>query len=99
MKRLALFMITIFLAGLFLSCKRIRNESMTVVKDCTGSYLRYKGKDYRVCNLEMTSSFEDGVIVTATIKKIKECNGSAMNEIVCATTHDNEGWIHIEKIK
>jgi SH3-like domain-containing protein len=72
---------------------------MTVVKDCTGTYLRYKEKDYHVCNLEMTSSYENGALVTATVKKIKECKGSAMNEIVCAMIHDNEGWILIEKIK
>ena len=72
---------------------------MTVVRDCTGTYLRFKGKDYHVCNLEKVSSFSDGTTVTATFKKIKECNGSANNVGTCLIIHDNEGWINVEKIK
>lgn len=77
------------------ACKKVKNETMTVVRDCTGTYLRLNEKDYNVCNFEKVSSFPDGVSVIATFKKIKNCTSRA----VCLTFHENEGWIHVEKIK
>jgi hypothetical protein len=32
------------------SCKKELNKSMTVVKDCTGTYLQMDGKDFKVCD-------------------------------------------------
>ena len=98
-KNKSLFLILLALTALFASCKKEINKTVTVQRDCTGTYLRLKGKDYRVCNLEKVSSFSDGATVTATFKKIKECNGSAKDAIVCAMLHANEGWIEVDKIK
>lgn len=72
---------------------------MTVPRDCTGTYLNYNGKDYRVCNLEAVASFPGGSSVTATFKKIKKCTDSAQDAFVCMMVHENEGWITVEKIK
>lgn len=93
-----IYIAIIFTLQIFVACKKVKNETMTVVKNCTGTYLRFKGKDYHVCNLEKISSFADGTEVTATFKKIKECTGSVKDAIVCTTIHDNEGWINVEKI-
>jgi hypothetical protein len=98
-KRNLLFLSLILLTALFPACKKERNQTMTIVRDCTGTYLRLEGKDYQVCNLEKVSSFSDGTLVTATFKKIKECNGSAKDAIVCLMLHPNEGWIEVEKVK
>ena len=98
-KRNLLFLSFILLTALFPACKKERNQTMTIVRDCTGTYLRIEGKDYQVCNLEKVSSFSDGTLVTATFKKIKECNGSAKDAIVCLMLHPNEGWIEVEKVK
>ncbi len=76
-----------------------RNQSVTLLRDCTGTYLRWQGKDYQVCNIEKVSSFPDGSTMTATFKSIKECNGSAKDEIVCAMLRINEGWIEVVRIK
>ncbi len=70
-----------------------------VVKDCTGTYLRFEGKDYHVCNLEMLAPYTDSAEVTATFKKTTECSGSAKDAIVCQMIHANEGWITVEKIE
>jgi hypothetical protein len=94
-----LFLILLALTAWLSSCKKERNQTVTVERDCTGTYLSLDGKDYHVCNLEKVSSFSDGVTVTATFKKIKECNGSAKDAIVCAMLHANEGWIEVDKIK
>ncbi len=94
-----IFLILLVLTALFPSCKKERNQTVTVERDCTGTYLRLDGKDYQVCNLEKVSSFSDGATVTATFKKINECNGSAKDAIVCYMLHANEGWIEVDKIK
>jgi hypothetical protein len=98
-KRTLIFLTLVVLITILLSCQKKRNRTVTVERDCTGTYLRLDGKDYRVCNLEKVSSFSDGAFVTATFKKIKECNGSAKDSIVCEMLHINEGWINVEIIK
>ena len=93
------FLILLALTAMLPSCKKVRNQTVTVERDCTGTYLSLDGKDYHVCNLEMVSSFSDGATVTASFKKIKECNGSAKDANVCEMLHANEGWIVVDKIK
>jgi hypothetical protein len=83
-----------------LSClEEIENENVIVLRDCTGTYLRYNRKDYHVCNLEKVESFPDGTLIMATFKRIKRCDGSAKNVIVCMSLHANEGWVEVEKVK
>ena len=84
---------------LFISCKKDNLQNMTVIRDCTGTYLQLNGKDYQVCNLEKTNSFATGAKVQASFKKLSTCKGSAMDAIVCLMLHENEGWIEVEKIK
>lgn len=94
MKKIIFIATTITLLTL-VACKKEKNETITVVRDCTGTYLRLNGKDYNVCNFERVASFPDGVSVIATFRKIKNCTSRA----VCHIFHENEGWIHVEKIK
>lgn len=93
---------SIFLVSMiffFLSaCAKERNKTVTVVRDCSGTYLEFNEKDYHVCNPEKVSSFANGDVVTATFEKIDECNGSAKDAIVCELYHKNEGWIKVSKI-
>ena len=98
MKKLIFIATTVSLLTLF-ACKKERNKTVTVMRNCTGTYLRLDGKDYQVCNLEKVSQFADGATVTATFKKLKECNGSAKDEIVCQMLYENEGWVEVYKIK
>lgn len=92
---------TIFPIFLFtlIACEKEHTENVTVIKDCTGSYLRFEGKDYLICNREKAEPFSHGQAVTATFTEIKDCNGSAKDAIVCMMLHENEGWIEIEKIR
>lgn len=89
---------TCFLFSIF-ACNKVNYQSATVIKDCTGTYLRMNGKDYQVCNLETTNSIPDGKSVQVDFKKITACNGSAKDAITCMMYHQNEGWIEVEKIK
>jgi hypothetical protein len=98
MKRL--FFISAGIAAFALmSCKKESGKKMTVVKDCTGSYLRVDGKDYQVCNLEKTNPFPNGAAVTVSFKNISKCTGSAADQIVCMMYHESEGWIEVVSIK
>lgn len=81
------------------SCTKQHSQNVTVIKDCTGSYLRIDNKDYRVCNLEMVSAFKDGEQISASYQKIKECHGSAIDAIVCMMVHQNEGWIEVLSVE
>lgn len=98
MKTLHLITIATFML-IFSACKKEAVYNATVIRDCTGTYLRIEGKDYHVCNLEKVSSFENQAKVSAIFEKIKECKGSAAGAIVCDMYHANEGWIEVEKIK
>lgn len=80
----------------FSACKKVNDKSVTVIKDCTGTYLRYKGNDYHVCNTEATDAFADGKQAIATFKKIKSCSREVT---VCAMVHQNEGWVEVKEIR
>jgi len=98
MKNILFIVTAVFLLS-FLSCKKEQTEKVEVVRDCTGTYLRFDLKEYRVCNLEKVDSFPDGAMVEATFVKKNECNGSAKDAIVCAKFHQNDGWIRVDEIK
>jgi len=75
------------------------NVAATLVKDCTGVYLRINNKDYHVCNTELTANMASGTPVLVSFTKIDACTGTASNAIVCMMLHDNEGWVTINSIK
>jgi len=77
------------------SCSKY--ENMVVVKDCTGSYLRFNEKDYHICNIKLVDSYENGAEVKASFEKIDNCPEG--DGVVCMMLHENEGWINITKIK
>ncbi|MEZ5196925.1 MAG: hypothetical protein R2764_11115 [Bacteroidales bacterium] len=80
-----------------ISCSKVSDKNMTVIKDCTGSFLRYNGKDYHICNVEMVGDYDSGMEVEASFKKIKECLQGEIS--ICEMYHQNEGWIQVTRIK
>lgn len=80
------------------SCKKINDKEMTVVKNCTGIYLIYNSKTYKVCNYEEIINYPDGAKVNATIKKIKNCSID-QSQSVCTLHYDNNGWIEVLDVK
>lgn len=71
--------------------------SMTVVKDCSGDYLRYLKKDYLICNKQLLSGYNSGDAITASIRKITDC--SENRGPVCYLYHANEGWAELLSIQ
>jgi hypothetical protein len=89
--------LAIFLIVIATACSKVNNKDMTVIKDCTGSYLRFNGNDYHICNIEIVENYDNGTEVEASFKKIDECPDC--DEVVCEMLHHNEGWINVTKIK
>ena len=89
--------LAIILIIIVTACSKVNNRDMTVIKDCTGSYLRFHGNDYRICNIEIVENYDDGTEVEASFKKIDDCPD--YDEAMCEMLHLNEGWINVTKIK
>lgn len=91
----ALMLGTVLTSGCF---RERHNRQMTVVRDCTGVYLREQHKDYRVCNYEQLDSYPEGTMVQASFKFIGSCP-KLDTMIVCEMLHQNEGLIELRSVK
>lgn len=80
-----------------MSFKTERTKTATLVRDCTGTYLRYQEKDYHVCNADILSDYHDGDKMIIRFRKIKKCTQQE-GQIVCMMFHENEGWIKVKKV-
>lgn len=73
-------------------------QRMTVVKDCTGVYLRASnGQEYLVCNDEILDNIADGKKIKVSFDNLDECFG-LIEPITCSETHTFEGKIEILEI-
>lgn len=97
---------TIIILGTFLtvctltiSCKKEKNIDATIIIDCTGTYLRFNSKDYKVCNLEKIENFTHGQTVEVSFKKMDECDGSSNFSTTCFLNHPFKAWTQVIKIK
>lgn len=79
------------------SCQKEKSVKMTVIKDCTGVYLRIDKKDYQVCNVEKLESYSDGTEINVVYQNITSCP-SLNNKIVCMMYHPSEGLIEVNRI-
>ncbi len=92
------FWVLIALSIAALSCsKQPVRRSMTVIRDCTGVYLRLDNKDYKVCNEAIIYSYPTGDTVNVSFKTIAGCDGD--NNLTCELYHPSEGWIKIVHIE
>jgi hypothetical protein len=80
-----------------LSCNKKQAQRMTVVRDCTGVYMRLDDKDYKVCNVATTDNYPTGATVKVSFKTIANCDGDT--NLTCELYHPSEGWIKIVHIE
>lgn len=92
------YAIFIFIA--FLSAKPDQKETITVIKDCTGKYLRIDKKDYPICNSEVVSTIANETKVKATFEKIGNTKCPERNQAHCQMVHEYPMayWIKVTKI-
>lgn len=94
---------TLFAASLLainITCTSIlpASEKATVVRDCTGTYLRVATKDYLVCNNTILKNYKEGAEVTAKFAKTDSCP-EFNDKAVCMMYHENEGTVRISEVK
>ena len=90
-------LLTFFSLLSLFACEKTNDARMTIATDCTGTYLRQDGKDYKVCNIEKVAGFADGQTVTVTYRHIDDCKNVV--EYGCKLLHLNEGWVEVVTIK
>jgi hypothetical protein len=90
-------LLTFFSLLTLFACEKTSDVKMTIETDCTGTYLRQDGKDYKVCNIGKVAGFSDGQAVSVTYKNIGDCNIVVGDG--CKLVHKNEGWIEVLTIK
>lgn len=77
------------------SCGNTEEVMATVVKDCSGTYLRKNNVDYKVCNENELILFEDGTRISAKVKDIYECKDTTSK---CIWYHPYAKSVKIQKI-
>lgn len=96
--RTTIFILAIILLGT-VSFKKGTSDTMTVIKDCTGTYLRFNNKDHPICNEDKLDKYESGTVVDASFVKDDKCVSDRKH---CAMVHDHEievGFYRVIKIK
>jgi hypothetical protein len=95
MKKAALIL-AVYTLFTFFGCEKTNEVKMTVVTDCTGTYLRQDGNDYKVCNYEKLDGFANGQTVSVTYSTISDCDDFLY---ACDMLHVFEGWIEVETVE
>lgn len=96
-----LFLIMLLLLIIMPSCNRKYNQSASIVRDCTGTYLRWQNADHYIVNDETTDDFNDAEEVKVTFKDVTK-NADKItfeNESNCMLYHAIEGFVEIKKIE
>jgi hypothetical protein len=96
----------LILCPVFFACSKEANSNasaisdyVTIQKDCTGGYIRWHKKDYKVCNLDILDPFQNEESVYAKFTIISACNGSGNVASSCYMLHPFEGWIEVVSIR
>lgn len=96
-KTVSILLFGALFALILVSCDKSKVK-MEVVKDCTGVYLRDKsGRDYKVCNEELLSSYSTGTKIRVSYDNLNECFG-LIEDPSCSDEHLFEGNIEVTNI-
>ncbi|GAB3430871.1 hypothetical protein [Niabella aquatica] len=70
---------------------------MKVIKNCAGYYLLHNTTNYKVCNRELLNNYNDGDIITVSLRKTKDCSYYPYTE--CAMAFGYSSWVEILSVK
>lgn len=88
---------TLALSSCSTAVKHDRLFTGTIVRDCTGTYIRIDNKvDYLVCNAEILSEKKEGESVSVIYDFEKTCD-ELDNKATCMMYHEHKGKIRIKK--
>ena len=95
-------LLSLGICSIFLfSCATVRDklQTGTVVRDCTGTYLRVgENQDYLVCNSEILESKKASEKVTFVYDNADQCP-ERDGKIMCMMYHESKGIIRVKSIK
>lgn len=74
-----------------------RYRKATIIRNCTGTYLRFGKKSYMVCNSEKLSTFESNQKLKVKTRKVKSC--PAPEGEICMLYYEYKGAVEIKGIK
>lgn len=81
---------------------RKKTETVTVVKDCTGTYLRFNNRDHPVCNYEALEDVASGSEAEITYVRAGKNNCDGRERPVCAMPHHypvDDQWLIVKKVR
>lgn len=96
MKSILSIFAVVFALTTLSSCDKSKVK-MTVVKDCTGVYLRDNSRDYFVCNDEILENYSAGDKIKVTYDNLEECFG-ILEPVSCEMAHIYDGKIEVTEI-
>lgn len=76
---------------------KVYKHSATVIRDCSGTYLRMGKDDYMVCNFEMLDGRADNSKVKVFYRTQMDC--PPREGMVCMLFHEHKGAIEVTKVK
>lgn len=80
-----------------LKLKKTYKEKVIVIRDCSGTYIRFNGNDFKVCNDAVLESFENKSEVQLFFTDVNLCEVEE-NVATCMLYHGFMGSVHIENI-
>jgi hypothetical protein len=93
----SLLIVTLLLLSSTLTSCDKEKVKMTIVKDCTGVYLRDNSRDYYVCNDEILGSYSAGDKIKVSFDELEECFG-ILEPVSCEMAHLYESKIEVTEI-
>ncbi len=100
MKLLSSALFVGFLSLIISSCTAVQTplNAGLLVRDCTGTYVRFEDGDYLVCNADILKEYKEGAKVSVGFDYSTECP-KIKYEILCKLYHESKGMITVKKVK
>lgn len=76
----------------------VTKQKMQVVKDCSGTYVKYNDADYQVCNKDVLTKLNNGDWIVASFYKLNECT-EKQDDVICMLYHENKGWVKVYDVE
>ena len=99
MKKYIPALVLLFITGLGGCVAPAHTERVTVVKDCTGVYIRSNEKDFKVCNYEILNPYSDGSVLKVNYNGLESCPATTDSVATCLMLHPTEGKVHVNKVE
>ena len=74
-----------------------KSNKVEFVRDCTGSYIRFDAKDYKICNYQDVQKYETGDVLMVSYDSICKCENINPEQLTCKMAHMFVHQVQIKK--